>query len=241
MNVRGRRVVWVLVLVFLSGYSFAQDSVSNPNKYIYFPHPIPAKSWTTSLGLTFAPMPQDVTSQVQVKAPAGDFHALYGLGSGFYLDGRLNFQILQNQVSAGLRWAHPINEKFSWSVGDDIAYWAGRNAQSTFTTKGSGIMNYPNISIGLRVNPDMLLTLKTEAFVVLSATSTISGTTVLDQKASFAGGAGQLSLEQPLYGKKSITLGARIMYTNFFWQTWPSNDSYNRRMIFPEIVTGFIF
>jgi hypothetical protein len=47
-------------------------------------------------------------------------------------------------------------------------------------------------------------------------------------------------MEQPLYGKKSITLGVRVMYTNFFWQTWSSQESNDRIIFYPEIIIGFI-
>jgi hypothetical protein len=56
----------------------------------------------------------------------------------------------------------------------------------------------------------------------------------------FSGSAYSVVLEQPFYGKKSLSLGFRAMYTNFFWQTWTLFEPYDRNLFFPQIIIGLI-
>ena len=232
----------ILVLLSPSLWVFAQDSIPPPaNKYIFFPYPITKGTTRYSLGITNTAMPQDITEEVQVRSPAGDFHILHGLSGGFYLDGRASIQFIQNHGSLGIRWARAIDRKFSFSLGDDFAFWHGSLTIASFDTKAHGWLNYPNASVGYRLDSDLLLTLKGEALINLSSQSMVGGITVTDRAVKFSGWSASLMLEQPFYHKRSLTLGVRAMYTNFFWQTWSLFETYDRNIFFPEIVTGFIF
>jgi hypothetical protein len=48
-------------------------------------------------------------------------------------------------------------------------------------------------------------------------------------------------LEQPFFNKKNIGLGVRSMYTNFYWQTWSSKETFVRTVFYPEMIVSFIF
>jgi len=238
MSMRCLGVVAFLCSVLVSS---AQDSIPHPaNKYIFFPYPLANKTWHSSLGLTLTAMPQDITEEVQVRVPAVDFHVLRGLPKGFYLDGRINFQLIQNHTSVGWRWAHSLNRKVSVSIGDDFAFWFGALTIGSFDTKAYGWMNYPGLSIGYRVDHDLLFTLKGEALINLSSKSTVGGIAVGDRTKKFNGWSATLMLEQPFYGKKNLSLGVRAMYTNFFWQTWSLHEPVDRTIFYPEIIIGFI-
>ena len=240
---KGMPVRCLGIVVFLCSalFSSAQDSIpAAANKYLFFPFPVANKTWHASIGLTMTAMPQNIAEEFQVRAPALDLHVLRGLPKGFYFDGRINAQFVQNHASVGLRWAHPVNDKVSYSIGDDFGFWFGKQTIASFDTKASGWMNYPNVSIGYRVGNDVLFTLKGEALINLSSKSTVAGMTVGDRTTKYNGWSAALMMEQPLYGKKSISLGVRVMYTNFFWQTWSLQESTDRIIFYPEIIIGFI-
>ncbi len=232
------------IVFFLSAFEFAygQDAVTPPaNKYMFFPHPLANKTWRYSLGVTMTAMPQDITEEVQVRAPAGDFHVLRGLPKNFYLDGRVNFQFVQNHASLGVRWAHPINNHWSFSIGDDFAFWYGKLLIASFDTRADGWLNYPSFSVGFRSDKDLLFTLKGEAFFNLAYHSTVGGIKVSDNVNRFNGWGATIMMEQPFYAKKNISLGVRLMYTNFFWQTWSLYETFDRNIFYPEVIVGFIF
>ena len=235
------RCLGTIVFICSALCSSAQDSIPVlTNKYIFFPYPVSNRTWHSSLGLTLTALPQDITEEVQVRIPALDYHVLRGLPKGFYLDGRINFQLVQNHMSVGWRWAHPISEKVSYAIGDDFAFWYGNLTIAGFDTKAHGWMNYPNVSVGYRSDNDLLFTLKGEALINVSSKSTVAGLTVEDQRIKFNGWSATLMLEQPFYGKKNISLGVRAMYTNFFWQTWALYETFDRNIFYPEIIIGFI-
>ncbi|MGI8633994.1 MAG: hypothetical protein ACR2KZ_01190, partial [Segetibacter sp.] len=56
----------------------------------------------------------------------------------------------------------------------------------------------------------------------------------------FSGSSYTIAVEQPFYGKKNLTLGFRALYTDFFWQTWPSFESFDRNLFFPQLIIGLI-
>ena len=64
--------------------------------------------------------------------------------------------------------------------------------------------------------------------------------TVKSDERLFSGGSVTLALEQPFYKKKSLTLGFRAIYTNFFWQTWSLFENFDRNIFYPQIIIGLI-
>src|SRR5438552_2252150 len=115
------------IFICVAAVACGQNSESSVQQSsVFFPYPVQGKKFHSSIGFTLTAMPQDVTEEVQVRAPAGDYHFIRKIDKGFYIDGRVNFQIVQNHFSFGPRWAHVINDRFSFSVGDDIAWWFGR-------------------------------------------------------------------------------------------------------------------
>ncbi len=204
------RSLGVVVFLCPALFSSAQDSIPLPaDKYLFFPFPVANKTWCSSIGLTMMALPQNITEQVQVRAPAIDYHVLRGLPKGFYMDGRINVQIVQNHASVGLRWAYPVSDNVSFSIGDDVSFWNGNRTIASFDTKAHGWMNYPSASFGYRVDHDLLFTLKGEALINLSSRSTVAGMTVSDRTTKFNGWSATLLLEQPFTG------GARDVYRFF--------------------------
>jgi len=228
-----------IVFVCASLVAFAQDSIPS-NHFTFFPHPIGFKTFRQSIGFMITPVPQDIAEEGHLRAPAIDYHFLYSLPKGFHVDGRLNVQYVQNHVSLGLRWAHPLGGKVSFSVGDDFAHWFGTRTIDGLKTNGSGWMNYPNASVGFRISGDVLLTFKGEGIMTISSTTRVSGDVVSQQKSLFSGWAGSIMLEQPLYGKKGVSLGVRLINSNFYWQTWSIKGTFDRMVFYPEIIVGFI-
>ncbi len=227
-----------LLILLANGFlSRAQDSL--PNSYLFFPHPM-TRRWHQSIGFTFTDLPRDVTEEVQLRAPVIDLHVLRRLSKHWILDGRVKAQVLQNHFSAGPRYTRAINDRFSFSVGDDFAWWFGILMVSDFRTKANGFINYPNASVGMKLKKDLLLTLKGEGLITLTENYTVGGRNIEKANFSWDGYSLGLFLEQPFYKRTSVTLGFKAQYTNFFWQTWPLFETFDRKIFYPEILIGFI-
>ena len=231
----------VFVIACSVGNAYCQD---NPipriyAKSVFFPYPM-EKNWKSSLGFVLTTMPQDITEEQHYRVPAIDFHILKKVSKRMYLDGRINAQVLQNMVSLGPRWATPITKKLSMGVGDDVAFWFGFIKTEGFKTRGSGLLNTPNLSFGYQFNNKILLTIKGEALMNLSFKAFAGENPVSADYRLFSGSAFSIILEQPLYKHHSLTLGFRAVYTDFFWQTWALFETFQRNIYYPEVTVGLI-
>jgi hypothetical protein len=231
----------VMLLLFTISFScaYTQDIPVQQQKRIFFPYPM-EKKWQTSIGITTTTMPYEITEELHFRVPAGDFHVLRKLSKAVYLDGRIGFQFLQNIISLGPRWAKPLTDRTSLAVGNDVAYWFGFINVQGLKTKGSGWQNMPNISFGYRFNKAILLMLRAESLMNLDIKTFAGDTKVETDYRLFSGSAYSVLLEQPFSGNKSMTLGFRAIYTNFFWQTWTLFEPYDRNLFFPQIIVGLI-
>jgi hypothetical protein len=229
------------ILAFLLGHMSlkAQDVPIENQKRILFPYPMDRK-WSSSIGFTVTTMPYEITEEVHFRVPAVDVHILRRLKNKWYLDGHLSLQGLQNLVSLGPRVAIPVSDRFSIGVGNDLGLWFGFINVQGVKTKGIGWQNYPNLSLGYRFNKRILLTLKGESIMNLDINTHAGDVKVTTDYRLFSGSAYTVALEQPFYGKKSLTLAFRAIYTNFYWQTWTLFEPYDRNLFFPQVIVGII-
>lgn len=227
------------ILYLLASAGKAQELPIEQQKFIYFPHPMTQK-WTTSIGLTATTLPYDVTEELHYRVPAGDLHVIRKVSDKFRLDGRISFQILQNLITVGSAWTTRLNNRFVVGVGDEIGYWFGFVNFAGFKSKASGWQNYPNASIGYRFNKQVLLTLRADAIMNFGVKTYAGKEQVTTDYRLLSGSSYTLAVEQPFFGKKNLTLGFRAMYTDFFWQTWPAFESFDRNIFFPQLIIGLI-
>jgi hypothetical protein len=215
----------------------AQDLAVEGQKRVFFPYPMD-KGWQTSVGFTSTTMPREITEEAHFRLPAGDLHVLRKLGKKLYADARLNFQVVQNLVTLGPRYPIQLSDRVSLALGNDFGYWFGNINVASIKTRGHGFQNYPNISFGYRFNKGVLLTLRAESIMNFGIQTKAAETEVASDYRLFSGSTYSVILEQPFAGSKSMTLGFRAIYTDYFWQTWTLFESYERNLFFPQIIVG---
>lgn len=230
----------LLVGIALSPGTQAQVTAPANNVGMFFPSRMEQDKWRLSIGFLSFTTPQDITEEVRVRVPAVDLHALKSLSKGFYLDGRLLIQGVQNHLSLGVRWATPLNDRFTFSLGDDVAYWRGHLPIQGFDCRASGWMNYPSISLGFRSRRDLLFTAKAEMLITTNHASIIEGKVREYDTDLVSGSAFSLYMEQPFFKKTSITLGFTLAYTDFMWATWSLFETFDRNLLYPQITTSLI-
>ena len=235
----------LLSVAFFSGFfafsqrTFSQDVPIEKQKYIFFPHTM-NKKWNTSIGVTAVTFPYDITEEFRARIPAGDIHVLRKLGNNVHLHGNLSFQLLQNLVSVGPQWTGKLNDRLFVGAGDQIGYWFGFVNFAGFKSRGSGWQNAPNVSVGYRFNRQVLLTIKADALMNFNVRTYAGKERVASDYNLFSGSSYTIAVEQPFYGNKNLVLGFRALYTDFFWQTWPAFESFDRNSFFPQIIIGVI-
>jgi hypothetical protein len=198
------------------------------------------RKWQSSIGFTATTLPQEITEELRFRIPAGDWRVLRKLGKKTFLEGRVSFQGLQNMVMAGPRWTKVFNDRVSMSLGTDAGFWFGFVKAGGINTKGSGWHVAPQTSFGYRFNKQILLTFRAEVQMNFGINTYAGNTEVESVYPVVSGSSYYLVLEQPFYGNKSLALGFRAIYTNFYWQTWTLFEAYDRNIFFPQLIVALI-
>ena len=228
-----------LLLLSAGVAAVGQDVPIEGQKRIFFPHPMD-RNWQTSIGFIATTLNRAITEESHFRVPALDVQVLRRLGNHLYLHGRANIQVLQNMVLLGPRWATPLSDRVSMSLGNDVGYWIGRINVAGIRTRGQGFQNIPSVSVGYRFNKQILLTLRAEGLMNFGIRTYAGETEVASNYRLFSGEALSVILEQPFAGNKSMLLGFRAIYTQYQWQTWTLFSNYDRNLFFPQIMVGLI-
>ncbi len=224
--------------VFLSGTLCAQE-LPFKQKRIFFPHPMNKKT-ELSLGFIATTLIHEITEEVRFRIPAADIHFLRNIKGKWYLDSRLNIQVFQNSISLGPRWATKLSDRLTMGLGNDFAFWVGFINQQGYKTNGRGFLNQPNISFGYLIDKNILLSVKAESLMSFGKNTYAGGTRISRDYKLFNGSSYTVSLEQPFFADKTISLSFRAIYTNFLWQTWALFQNYDRNLFYPQVIVGVI-
>ncbi|MFZ1729474.1 MAG: hypothetical protein WBQ23_03890 [Bacteroidota bacterium] len=220
----------------------AQDDTPPVNQEmppsVYYPAPKAAWSVDAAVGIRVLTVPRDIAEEEMNKAPSLDVHAVLALPWQFSLNGRMEIQYFTNNFRAGLRWSQRLGD-FGVAVGDDIAFWFGFFDFEGFDNRMSGSINYPNIAVGHDFG-DVRLTAQGEAIVLFSQRSFAGENEVASAQHVLAGGALSLVLEQPVWHHTHVLLGIRLAWTEFHYQTWFAFSTFNRKLLFSELLFGVL-
>ena len=237
----GRFIFLLLATINLSTTTSAQDTSFQPkHAAIFFPYPMYKEKWRSSIGFTLMNTPEDITEEVRLRVPCGDYRLLRRINNHFILDSRLWFQVLQNHLSTGIRYSKPLSKNLYFSAGDDIGFWFGVLKLGGFNSKASGVLNYSHVSLGYKTKKDLLITFKAQVSVNLHYQAVNGDDKFSSEQAYYNGETFTLALEQPFYNKKHLTLAISAINNYFYWQTWALFYKTNRKVFYPQITVGFI-
>jgi hypothetical protein len=235
MAVKGLIFIFLFITIFHSTNAGVPDNA----RFIYFPNEA-SRKFNCSAGILFSTTHPDITEEFQFRIPAIDIHATRKIYRSLFGNASINSQILQNHFLAGLKLIFARHSKLCMSIEDNFAFWQGKLDIEGFKISARGWINYPGISAGLRIDNDILLTLKAEAILSLGRKRFV-GKNLTDEEYSFYNGeAVSLILEQPFYHKRWFVLGFRALYVNDFWQTWPLFEPLDRNTFYPQIIMGLM-
>jgi hypothetical protein len=230
----------VLALLFYSSASAQDTSFKAKHAAIWFPYPMYTEKWRTSIGLSFLTTPEDITEEVRLRIPCGDFRALRRINDYLLIDNRIMFQFLQNHLSTGLHISLPVNSNVYLRAGNDIGYWFGLLKVSGFNSKASGLLNYSNISVGYKTGRNLLISLKAQVSFNLYYQASNGENKFSSTSKYYNGETFTLALEQPFYGRKHVSLAFSAINNYFYWQTWALFYKTNRKVFYPQITAGLI-
>lgn len=233
---RMKRLVFLSLLALCLGAT-AQDTAVRRLKGVFFPYPMDrGAKW--AIGFTSTTMPYDVTEEAHFRVPALDVRFVKRISSKLALDVHGSVQVFQNLITAGPRWSTRLNNRYSISIGNDVGYWFGALNLEGIKTRGHGFQNIPNFSIGRRFNRRVLLTFRADAQMNFGIQTFAQSTKLTTERRLFSGSSYTLVLEQPFYGRKTLSVGLRGVYTDFFWQTWTLFETFDRNLFYPQVIVS---
>jgi hypothetical protein len=226
--------VLILLVTGLSGYgqNIPQATVVYPN--------FNSKVWHGSYGVTFMTTPRVVTEEFHRRIPAGEITAIKYLSERFYLNPKLRFQFIQNELILNSGYLLDSNEKYGLAFELAGSIWAGILRSENFDRKGYGFMCYPALKGGMIVKKDLYLTLKAELILNLARRDIAGEISQSLPSPLYSGQALSFYVEQPFVKSTSIILGFRAMYCDFYWQTWTLNETFEEHIFYPEIMVQLI-
>lgn len=231
----------IFFLLLTASSTYAQDSTFRAkHRAIFFPYPMYHEKWRTSLGVSFLTTPEDITEEVRLRIPCGEFVAIRKISEKVQAQARVSFQFLQNHIALGAHYTRPISKKFYWSAGNDIGFWFGFLKVQGFNSKASGWLTYPSASFGYMTRKDLLISIKAQFSFNLYYESLNGENKFISNKRYYNGEAFTLAIEQPFYQRKHLTLAFSAISNNFYWQTWSLFYKTNRKVFYPQITVGFI-
>jgi hypothetical protein len=208
--------------------------------FIHFPAPL-EKPCRFSAGLTFTTTPREVTEEFHMHVPAADLYLVKQLPKNTQVESRLRFQFFQNELSSGYKWLLPLSHRLGISIGNNISVWGSLLKIEGFDTRGYGFLIYPNASIGYGLPGNLFFTLRTDFILNIYQRFYVGNNSIEKQPSPFSGYSLSLLLEQPFYREKSLVLGFRTLYCNFYWQTWALYETFERYTFYPELIISYIF
>ena len=199
-----------------------------------------SKVWHGSYGITFMTTPRLVTEEFHRRIPAGELTAIKYLSEKIYLNPKLRFQFIQNELI--LNGGFIIDSDKKYGIAFELAgsIWAGILRSENFDRKGFGFMCYPALKGGMIVKKDLYLTLKAELILNLARRDIAGEISQSLPSPLYSGQAMSFYIEQPFVKSTSIILGFRAMYCDFYWQTWTLNETFEEHIFYPEIMVQLI-
>ena len=235
-----KNLLFMLLLLSPAATAAQDSSFKAKHAAILFPYPMYAEKWRSSIGFTVFTTPEDITEELRIRVPCGDYRVMRRINNQFSIDGRLMFQVLQNHLSTGIRWGIPLRKNIYFNIGDDMGFWFGIIKVGGFDSKASGWLNYPNMSVGYKTKKNLLITFKAQVSAVLSYKSVNGESKFSSNKSYYNGETFTIALEQAFYNRKHLTLALSAINNYFYWQTWALFYKTDRKIFYPQITVGFI-
>ena len=226
----------LLLLTMSTFYSYGQETSRGSIVYPKFQ----SREWHGSYGITFMTTPRVVTEEFHRRIPAGEFSVLKFVSEKFYLNPRLRFQFIQNELILSGGYLLQSTEKYGIAFELAGSVWAGILRSDAFDRKGYGFMCYPALKAGVQIKKDLFLTLKGELILNLLRRDVAGEVYQSLPSPLYSGQALSFYIEQPFVKSTFIVLGFRAMYCDFYWQTWTLNETFEEHVFYPEIKVQLI-
>ncbi|MDT8322557.1 MAG: hypothetical protein RRA94_00495 [Bacteroidota bacterium] len=214
----------------------AQTGAVRP--WLYFPAPRGAGDVRTMVGVRLLTLPREIVEEEINKAPALDGAVAIGLRGQTALHAQAILQYVTNHIRVGGKWTHRLGN-FGIGAGYDIGIWFGFADFEGFDNRGNGWTHYPQLLFGYDFG-DVLLSLRGEVIWIQAMRTFVGENEIRSTGNRIAGGSLMAVLEQPFWGNTHAALGVRLSLTEFHYQSWFAFSTFERKLLFSELILGIL-
>lgn len=231
---------WALLLAIAVPLSAQTEAIQTEaaRPWLYFPAPHGSGELRAVAGIRLLTLPREIVEEEINKAPSLDCAAVLGLPGQTALHGQAVLQFVTNHLRLGARWSHRIGA-FGIGAGYDVGLWFGFVEFEGFDNRGNGWTHYPQLSLGYDFG-DVLLSLRAEAIWIQAMRSFAGENEIRNTGNRFAGGSLTAVLEQPFWNQTHVALGVRLSLTEFHYQSWFAFSTFERKLLFSELILGVL-
>ena len=205
---------------------------------LYYPAPPGGETLQFALGLRLLTLPQDIVEEEINKAPSLDLSGRLAVFPWLNVTGAATVQYLSNELRVGLHAPIRIGD-VALGAGYDVGLWFGFVDLEGFDNRANGWTHYPHLSVGHDFG-DVFLTIRAELIWMQALRSFAGDNEVRSTKNRIAGSAWSAVLEQPFWGNTHVQLGLRLSYSDFHYQSWFAFSTYERKLLFSELLFGVL-
>jgi hypothetical protein len=219
--------------------SLLKAAPTNTEARPYMRYPKTKREWGLQVGtgLTLTKLPTEIVEEEINQSPMINVSCRFDTPSKFWMFAQLKSNYIANYFVLGGNYTI-INDRWSVSIGNDIAVWFGHVEFGDFSLKARGLITYPNITIGLDMD-DFFLSLKTELQHSMMLTD-VDGAYFGNTQENRPGLGFTIAIEQPFWNDNWVIIGVKLNYTSFYYQTWLSYSTLDEYLLFPELIFTFI-
>ena len=229
---------FAFVLLIIIPASISAQPLSDSIRYYYEPLPLRSGQSVMNLGLSLSLLPAPIVEQ-ELPAPAIDWQFKYGFNSNFSLYSSLSTNIFTNALFGGLQYNNG-DEKFSYSAGAAVGMFAGFFDLGGEFDKNSAaaVAIIPSLRFGRRFGL-LGVSLSFHASYVLYADTHVGSLEDKGLRSRFNDIYVTLALEQPFFGRTSISTGLSVTYSRTPYQIWMLYNVFDQYLVIPEFFFSF--
>lgn len=236
-----KNVIYIIgfVLFVIINYNLDCNVIETKYKYNYFYFPKEYMKWDYKFftGVSVSRLPTVVVEEEISQSPMINLGFRIGLPWNISSLWQFNSNYIANYGNTALLWSYTYGRS-TLSLGAKFAIWFGHLEMDAIHLKSYGWILNPTIIYGIDFN-DFVISADFET--QHSKMLTFSEDEYLGAiKEPSAGFAVKLNIEQPLWKDNCISLGIKVNYAKFYYQSWLSFNTIDVYLFYPEIIFGFI-
>jgi hypothetical protein len=188
-------------------------------------------------GVHLTLLPREVVEEEIGQSPVANLDFRLGLPWNISLTSNFHTNYIVNSGGIGFQWSFAGN-KFPLAVGSEANMWFGHVEFRAIQLKSWGLINTPYIIIGADFD-DVLVSLRAEMHQSMLVTHDGDENYLGKQTDPFAGFAFEFVVEQPLWRDNWVSLGVKVNYSRFYYQSWLSYNTVKEYLTYPEFLFAF--